>query len=134
MNYDDILHKYLLYSIYYRLKSAAGPLTVDRNAGACAGRSGGVEHLPADPTKLKFLDFRKGPKTCKYRGNLGSHQPDELKKKRFVSQIKARNSSMTQNKKVTSNAMSFTLDVEKIWRGFASNGPMQTETSYFYIL
>ena len=81
MNYDDILHKYLLYSIYYRLKSAAGPLTVDRNAGACAGRSGGVEHLPADPTKLKFLDFRKGPKTCKYRGHLGSHQPDELKNK-----------------------------------------------------
>ena len=23
--------------------------------------------------------------------------------------------------------MSFMLDVEKIWRGFASNGPMQTE-------
>ena len=67
--------------IYYRLKSAAGPLTVDRNAGAGAGRSGGVEHLPADPTKLKFLDFRKGPKTCKYRGHLGSHQPDELKNK-----------------------------------------------------
>ena len=41
---------------------------------------------------------------------------------------------MTQNKKVTSNAMSFMLDVEKIWRGFASNGPVQTETSYFYIL